>query len=88
MTEPSTLINFPCDFPIKIIGVSRDTFVSDITAIVLKHFPTTSHEALFYKKSERGNYIAMTATVYVSNQSSLDALYHELTQYPGIKMVL
>ncbi|MGQ3887726.1 YbeD family protein [Legionella sp. CNM-1927-20] len=82
------IIEFPCDFPIKIIGIHSDNFSSDITEIILKHFPNTESSRIVYKMSEKGNYAAITATVYPTCQVELDALYQELTQYPGIKMVL
>ncbi|STX51652.1 putative lipoate regulatory protein YbeD [Legionella busanensis] len=82
------IIEFPCDFPIKIIGIHSNNFNSDITEIILKHFPNTESNRITYKTSEKGNYAAITATVYPTCQQELDALYRELTQYPGIKMVL
>lgn len=88
MTDKSTLIEFPCDFTLKIIGVSSDDFVERITAIVLKHFPETLGGNIVSKQSEKGNYTAMSATVYTHDKPSLDALYRDLTQLPDIKMVL
>ena len=82
------LIEFPCDFPIKIIGTYSVTFNQDITTIILKHFPKTDASNISYRQSEHGNYAAVTATVYPTCQQELDALYQELTQYPGMKMVL
>lgn len=82
------IIEFPCDFPIKIIGTHSALFNQDITMIILKHFPNTESSKLVYRESERGNYTAITATVYPTCQQELDALYQELTKYPGIKMVL
>ncbi|WP_419418645.1 YbeD family protein [Legionella sp. D16C41] len=87
MTDKS-IIEFPCDFPIKIIGVNSLHFQEEITAIILKHFPNTDNAKIISKASENGNYLAITATVYPTCQQELDALYQELTQYPGIKMVL
>lgn len=88
MTEKTSLIEFPCYFPIKIIGVHSEHFVNDITKIVLKHFPATSAEQINFNNSGKGNYTAVTAAVYTHNQVTLDDLYLELSRYPGIKMVL
>jgi putative lipoic acid-binding regulatory protein len=84
----TNIINFPCDFPIKIIGSHTSDFILDITAIILKHYPSTPNHQIIHKTSEQGNYTSITATIYCLDQTSLDALYQELTQYPGIKMVL
>jgi len=88
MTDKSSLMEFPCNFPIKIIGVQTDSFINEASAVVLKHFPDTKSEHITNKLSENGTYTAITATVLAHNQKSLDALYSELTLLPGIKMVL
>ena len=86
--EKTTLIDFPCDFPLKIIGSHTHNFIEEITSIVLKHYPLTPEENISTKTSEKGNYISMTVIVFTENQMTLDALYYELTSHPHIKMVL
>jgi len=88
MDENTTLMEFPCDFQIKIIGVHTPLFESEITAIVRKHFPATADSAINSKPSQKGNYLAISVTVHALDQKSLDALYMELTKHPDIKMVL
>lgn len=88
MTENSTLMEFPCHFPIKIIGKKTGNFKTDIISLVLKHFPETSAAKISCKASQQGNYLAITAIVYTHDQFSLDALYQSLTKHPDIKMVL
>lgn len=88
MSDKSSLIPFPCDFSIKIIGVLTDSYRKDIRAIIQKHYPATQDCNIISKGSKKANYLAITATVYAKDKASLDALYKELTLYPGIKMVL
>ena len=88
MADKQSLIEFPCHFPIKIIGKNSATFAEEIRAITLKHFPDTPDSFIVSKESERANYLSMTVTVYVHNQKELDAFYLELTKHPDIKMVL
>lgn len=86
--DATTLINFPCDFPLKIIGSNSIDIVPSITNIILKHYPQTPLANIAHTESARNNYISITATVHAYDQITLDALYLELTQFPGIKMVL
>ncbi len=86
--KPTTLIEFPCHFPIKIMGKKTLAFAEDIVAITRKHFPDISDEAIRQQTSKQGNYLAFTVTVYVENQAALDAFYQELTTHPDMKMVL
>lgn len=87
MTKTS-LIEFPCHFPIKIIGTQSQAFIDEIREIALKHYPNLTPEHLSHKTSQNNNYLAITVTVYAENQQQLDALYRELTQHPDVKMIL
>lgn len=88
MTDESSLIEFPCDFTLKIIGVNSAEFISGVTAVILKHYPNTLETSIVCKDSQQSNYTAITATIHALDKPSLDALYQELTKLPGIKMVL
>lgn len=84
----STLMEFPCLFPVKIIGTNSTQFLDEIKQIVLKHFPDFDPKNLSHKVSDKNNYLAITVSVLAKNQESLDAFYREITQHPDIKMVL
>lgn len=88
MTEQTTLMQFPCDFPIKIIGHATPSFLMEITHIIKQHYPATLDNAITHKPSQNGKYLSITATVHAQNQAELDALYQALTRHPDIKMVL
>ena len=84
----TTLIEFPCNFSVKIIGSNTNSFFEEIYAIVQAHFPNAEHHSLTKNLSQKSNFLAITATVYVENQEMLDNFYRELTKHPDIKMVL
>ncbi len=88
MTSDETLIEFPCDFQIKIIGKNSLLFAAEILTIARKHFPKLQDAAMSTRPSQHGNYLAISLNVYAQNQITLDALYLELTMHPDIKMVL
>ncbi len=87
MTQES-LLNFPCDFPIKIIGKNKPGFKQEIVDIIREHYPSTQDQAITNQESHNGNYLSITATIIARDQASLDALYHDLTAHPDIRMVL
>ena len=87
MTKKS-LMEFPCNFPVKIIGINTEQFLDEIKKIVLTHFPDFKEEHLRHKLSDKNNYLAITVTVIAVNQEMLDLFYRELTQHPNVKMVL
>lgn len=84
----TTLIEFPCHFPIKIIGPNSETFPKEIKEIILKHFPEFADESLTKQASKQGNFLSFTATVMAENQAMLDDFYRELSKHPEVKMVL
>ncbi|MFY7698238.1 MAG: YbeD family protein [Legionella sp.] len=83
-----TLIEFPCDFCIKIIGMNHSCFATNILQIAIKHYPDLDKHAIRSQASKQGNYLAVTISVFARDQITLDALYMELSNHPDIKMVL
>ena len=88
MKDDNSLIEFPCDFQIKIIGKHGESFVLEIATIARKHFPDLNDNAIRTKISAQNNFLAITLTVRAENKATLDALYQELTKHPDITMVL
>lgn len=86
--EPKKILNFPCDFPIKVMGKSTENFESLALEIIHKHVPTLEPDALRSRKSKDGTYISLTATVHVDSQDQLDALYQALSACEDVLMTL
>lgn len=83
-----TLLQFPCDFPLKIMGATRDEFAQAIVEVVLRHAPDFDAAGVEMRPSKAGNYISLTCTVRATSKAQLDALYRELTGHPWVKFVL
>lgn len=88
MNDNESIIKFPCDFPIKIIGLNTPEFIAEIVQIVNSHHPEFSDDGLKTNLSGNSKFISITATVNAKSQDKLDDLYKELSQHPKIKMVL
>lgn len=85
---PDTLLEFPCDFPIKIMGSRTDDFAQLMVDIVLRHAPDFVAETLEMRASSGGKYLAVTCTIRAMSKDQLDNLYRELTAHPQVKVVL
>lgn len=83
-----TLLEFPCDFPIKVMGVRRDDFAQTVVDIVLRHDPDYRAETVEMRLSGSGNYISVTCTIRAVSRTQLDGLYRELSAHPAVKVVL
>ena len=88
MTPLPTFIDYPCEFPIKIMGKGERDFTKSILAIVNQHIPNFDDKSVETRVSKKDKYLSLTCTVYVVSQSQLDALYQELCDHPMVLMVL
>ncbi len=88
MAEQETLLEFPCDFPLKVMGATRDGFAQTIVDVVLKHAPDFDAASVEMRPSKAGNYLSLTCTIRATSKPQLDALYGELTAHPWVKIVL
>ena len=83
-----TLLEFPCEFPIKVMGRTKDGFAQAVADIVRRHAPDFDAATLEMRTSSAGNYLSMTATVNATSREQLDDLYRELVAHPMVAMVL
>ena len=87
-SRADTLLEFPTDFPLKIMGERHDDFAQVVVEVVLRHAPDFDAGAMQMRPSSKGNYLAITCTVNATSQAQLDALYIELSSHPMVKVVL
>lgn len=88
MTEKTTLLEFPCAFPLKIMGRREADFAQQILAVVLRHAADFDASTMEMRPSRAGNYLSLTCTIRATSQAQLDALYRELSAHPLVKVVL
>ena len=83
-----SLFEFPCEFPIKVMGLAADNFDAFVVEIVVRHVGDITDGAVVVRPSRNGKYVAVTVTFEARNQLQLDDLYRELTAHDRILMVL
>lgn len=88
MAEQETLLEFPCDFPLKIMGASSTGFAEAIVEVVRRHAPDFDAATVEMRASSGGKYVSLTCTVNATSKQQLDNLYRELTAHPLVKVVL
>lgn len=82
------LIEFPCAFPIKVMGANQADFVDIMVAVVRQHDPEFDAATVVVRESSGGNYQGLTITVTATSQAHLDDIYRALTSHPLAKYVL
>lgn len=83
-----TLLEFPCQFPIKVMGkavLELDLLVIDI---VRRHVSDIDEGTVSIRSSKDGNYLAVTIIIEASSKQQLDAIYQDLSDHPHVLMAL
>jgi len=83
-----SLIEYPCDFPIKVMGKAHPDFAQILTEVVLQHDPGFDPASVELRASKGGNYLSVTFTVRATSREQLDALYRGLHGHPMVSIVL
>jgi uncharacterized protein len=88
MTEQTSLIEYPCDFPIKIMGKAEQDFAEIAVTIVKQHAPDFDETSMTVRASKNGAYLSITCTIRATSRPQLDALYQALSDHPMVAVVL
>ncbi|MCE7914225.1 MAG: DUF493 domain-containing protein [Nitrosomonas sp. PRO4] len=88
MEEQPSLIEYPCDFPIKIMGKAHQDFTEIALAIVKFHAPDFDTTTVSVRASKNGTYLSITCTIRATSRSQLDELYRALSKHPLVAVVL
>jgi putative lipoic acid-binding regulatory protein len=83
-----TLLEFPCDYPIKIMGQATDEFRSLALGIVSRHFGELTEGSIEERPSRGGRYLGLTITVRAESKAQIDAVYLELTSCRQVLVAL
>jgi putative lipoic acid-binding regulatory protein len=83
-----SLIEYPSDFPIKVMGPTHDQFAATIVDVVLEHDPTFHVGRMEVRPSAKGNYTGLTVIVRATSREQLDALYTALSGHSMVKIVM
>ncbi len=82
------LFEFPCDFPIKIMGKASENFEKEVAQIIRKHISDLADSAITRRESAKSNYAALTVTITATSREQLDAIYMDLTASEHVIMAL
>jgi putative lipoic acid-binding regulatory protein len=83
-----TLLEFPCAFPLKIMGLANDALAQTVLDVVLRHAPDFDGATMEMRASSGGKYLGLTCTINATSKLQLDTLYRELSSHPLVKVVL
>ena len=83
-----TLLKFPCDFPIKMMGRDSQDFRDTARSLVETHTGPLDDETIKSAKSRNGNFVSITITVQAQSQQQLDDIYRDVSSHEAVLMAL
>ncbi len=86
--ESESLIKYPCEFPIKVMGKQTPDLAQELTAVVLEFDPDFDPATVEMRPSKGGNYMGLTFTVHATSRKQLDDLYKALHAHHMVSVIL
>ncbi|HEX5787711.1 MAG TPA: DUF493 domain-containing protein [Woeseiaceae bacterium] len=86
--DQDTLLEFPCEFPVKMMGRDTPEFRANVLALVELHTGPLEPERIQVAQSRNGRFVSVTVTVNAESKEQLDAIYRELTAHDDVLMAL
>lgn len=82
------LLEFPVDFPLKVMGRRVDEFAQTISGILREHVPGFDPSTLELRASSQGTWLSVTAVARIESREQLERLYRALSGHPLVSVVL
>ena len=83
-----SLIKYPSQFPIKVMGARAEGLVHAVTQIARNFDPAFDAATIELRESKGGKYLGVTITITATSREQLDELYRTLSTHPMVKVVL
>ena len=83
-----SLLKFPCEFPIKMMGRDTPEFRETARSLVEKHTGPINDDAINNALSRNGNFVSITITVNATSQEQLDDIYRDVSSHDAVLMAL
>ena len=83
-----TLMEFPCTFVIKAMGLAADDFDALVVSLVRQHVDDIHEGGVSVKPSAGGKYLSVSVTFEAQSREQLDNIYRTVTGHERVKMAL
>ena len=86
--QQDKLLEFPCTFPVKAMGLNKDGFEALVTGIVLAHAEMAAGNPVKTNLSSSDKYLSVTVTIEATSKAQLDLIYQDLTDCGQVLLAL
>jgi putative lipoic acid-binding regulatory protein len=88
MSGKTSVLQFPCMFPVKVMGRNTDEFTAFVRSVFAKHLPSLDDADIVRRPSSGDKYLSLTVTFRARSQEQLDTIYNELNNHELVLMTL
>ncbi|MFO1464227.1 MAG: DUF493 domain-containing protein [bacterium] len=88
MNGTESPLQFPCEFPIKAMGLKHQRFVQNVLDIILRYAPDFPPQSVELRPSSQGKYLSVTCTITAVSHDQLNQIYTALKTHPDVAVVL
>ena len=81
-------IEFPCDYPITVMGDAAEDFEALVVEVVKRHDPDLDTSLVRMRHSSHGRFSSVRVIIRATGKDQLQALHHELQATGRVKIVL
>lgn len=85
---PDAPDTYPCDVPIKAMGLAEPGFDTLVVGIVRRHIADLDENAMTQRPSANGKYVSVTVNVLAQSRAQLEAIYRDLKATGRVVAVL
>ncbi len=86
--DPKTELEFPCYYPIRVMGLNEDDFPAFVMELVSRHVPELRGADISTRSSSGGKYLSVLASFTAQSREQVDALNRELADHPRVLYTL
>ena len=82
------VFKFPCDYPIKVIGLNQPDLIDTVSTIVERNVGKLHNNQITHKKSSKGKYVSVTIRIIATSRKQLDSINEDLQNCPLVSYLL
>lgn len=88
MVDQPPLLQYPTDYPIKVVGRPSDEFRARVHAVLLRHAPTLDTDRVSERLSENGNFLSISYVIVAESSEQVVALVNDLKATEGVLTII
>lgn len=81
-------IEFPCRYPVKVMGENRHDFAAMVVEVGQRHAPELGADDVSERPSRNGRWLAVTLVIEARSEEQLRALHEDLKATGRVTLVL